>query len=48
MEKDDETILKEGCVDFYFLSYYMSNCISANPNKQQTGGNLISGVKNHT
>lgn len=47
MEKDDETILKEGCVDFYTFSYYMSNCISADPDKQQkSGGNLVSGIKN--
>ena len=38
MEKDDETMLKQGCVDFYTFSYYMSNCISADPDKQQPSG----------
>jgi 6-phospho-beta-glucosidase len=46
MEKDDEKILKEGCVDFYSFSYYMSNAISTDPNHQDTAGNLMGGTKN--
>ncbi|WP_312433431.1 glycoside hydrolase family 1 protein [Lacrimispora sp.] len=46
MEAEDEQILKEGCVDFYTFSYYMSNCVSANPQNEQTGGNLLGGIKN--
>lgn len=46
MEEDDEKILKEGCVDFYTFSYYMSNCISSDPNQEEIGGNLSMGLKN--
>ena len=46
MQPDDEQILKEGCVDYYTFSYYMSNCVSAHPSKEQTSGNLIGGLKN--
>ncbi|WP_434640617.1 6-phospho-beta-glucosidase [Thermoanaerobacterium thermosaccharolyticum] len=46
MEKDDEKTLKEGCVDFYTFSYYMSNCISSDPNQEEIGGNLSMGLKN--
>jgi len=42
----DTEILKEGKVDFYTCSYYMSNCASADPNQEVTGGNLIKGIKN--
>lgn len=46
MEKDDETILKEGCVDFYSFSYYMSLTASSDPSGLESGGNLLGGVKN--
>ena len=46
MEPGDEVILKEGTVDFYSFSYYMSNCVSHDPNKEGTSGNLMGGVKN--
>ena len=46
MEPGDEEILREGCVDFYTLSYYMSSCVSKDPNGEQTDGNLIAGLKN--
>ena len=46
MEDEDEKILKEGCVDFYTFSYYMTNCVSTNPNIEKTGGNLSMGLKN--
>ncbi|WKV08240.1 6-phospho-beta-glucosidase [Thermoanaerobacterium sp. CMT5567-10] len=46
MEEDDEKTLKEGCVDFYTFSYYMSNCISSDPNQEEIGGNLSMGLKN--
>lgn len=43
----DEEILKEGKVDFYTFSYYMSNCQSADDsNSQKTAGNVTDGVKN--
>jgi len=46
MEADDEQILREGCVDYYTFSYYMSNCESADPDKEKSSGNLIGGLKN--
>ncbi len=46
-EAGDDEILKEGTVDFYTFSYYMSNCVSTDPEVNATsGGNLIGGVKN--
>lgn len=46
MEENDEQILKEGCVDFYTFSYYMSNCSSTDPELERTSGNILGGVKN--
>jgi 6-phospho-beta-glucosidase len=46
MEEDDEKILKEGCVDFYTFSYYMSFCVSADPNQEKVEGNIALGLKN--
>lgn len=46
MKENDEKILKEGCVDFYTFSYYMSVCVSADPNQESIGGNLSMGLKN--
>jgi 6-phospho-beta-glucosidase len=45
-EPGDERILKEGCVDFYSFSYYMSNCITTEEGHETTMGNLLGGVKN--
>lgn len=43
----DENILKNGKVDFYSFSYYMSNCQSADDsNTEKTAGNVMDGVKN--
>ncbi|MBK1812469.1 6-phospho-beta-glucosidase [Clostridium sp. YIM B02505] len=47
MEAGDLDILKEGTVDFYSFSYYMSNAVSADPAKQEEAkGNLLGGLKN--
>lgn len=46
MQEGDAEILREGCVDFYTISYYMSGCISAEPDKKAAEGNLIGGVEN--
>jgi 6-phospho-beta-glucosidase len=46
IEENDEQILKEGCVDFYTFSYYMSNCSSTDSNLEKTSGNILGGVKN--
>jgi 6-phospho-beta-glucosidase len=45
-EAGDDEILKEGCVDFYSFSYYMSSVVSSDPTLEQTGGNLLGGMKN--
>jgi 6-phospho-beta-glucosidase len=46
MEAGDIEDLKEGTVDYYTFSYYMSNCASADPELEKTSGNLLGGVKN--
>ena len=46
MEPGDLELLKEGTVDFYTFSYYMSNCTSADPNAAQSAGNIAGGAKN--
>lgn len=44
--EEDKEILREGKVDMYTFSYYMTNCVSTDPNVPQVGGNLIGGAKN--
>lgn len=44
-EPDDDEVLKNGCVDFYTFSYYMSICQSADP-AEMGSGNILSGAKN--
>ncbi|MCR0204510.1 glycoside hydrolase family 1 protein [[Clostridium] innocuum] len=46
METEDFHTLKEGCVDFYTLSYYVSNCVSADESLETTSGNILGGIKN--
>jgi len=46
MEPGDEEILKEGKVDFFSFSYYMSSCISTDNELKKTNGNLFGGVVN--
>lgn len=46
MEDEDLDILKEGTVDFYSFSYYMSSCASLDPEAIKTAGNMFSGIKN--
>ena len=45
-EPGDEAILKEGTVDFYTFSYYMSNCITTHADAQKSDGNIVAGFKN--
>ncbi len=45
-EEGDDQLLKEGTVDFYTFSYYMSSCITSHDDGQASAGNLISGCKN--
>lgn len=47
MSPEDEKILKEGTVDFFSFSYYMSSCVSCDPTvAAQTSGNMSFGLKN--
>lgn len=46
MEDGDLEMLKEGTVDFYTFSYYMSNCVATGDAKDNSSGNLMGGVKN--
>ena len=43
---EDDRILKEGTVDFFTFSYYMSSCVTVAKDKQKIDGNIVSGVKN--
>ena len=43
---EDSEILRLGKVDFYTFSYYSTNCISSETNKELTKGNLMGGIKN--
>ncbi len=45
-EPQDAKILKNGRVDYYSFSYYMSNCISGEGEYETTAGNLFGGAKN--
>ena len=44
--EEDKKILKEGTVDMYTFSYYMSMTVSGTKSEEQTGGNLAFGGKN--
>lgn len=46
MTKEDEKLLKDGVVDFYSFSYYMTNCVTSENGHELTAGNLMGGVKN--
>ena len=46
MEPGDEEILRKGTVDFYTLSYYMSNCVTTHDDAEAIGGNMLGGMKN--
>lgn len=46
MEDGDKEDLRQGTVDFYTFSYYMSLCASASNGGEKTAGNLIGGAKN--
>lgn len=45
-EPGDAELLKEGKVDFYTFSYYMTTCVTTHKNVEDIGGNLFNGVKN--
>ena len=39
-------IIKEGTVDFYTFSYYMSNCVTVEEGAEEVKGNMMGGNKN--
>lgn len=43
---EDDEILKQGVVDFYTFSYYMSNCTTTHKDAEKIGGNVATGFKN--
>ncbi|MBO4367641.1 MAG: glycoside hydrolase family 1 protein [Clostridia bacterium] len=43
---EDREILKKGTVDYYSFSYYMSSCVSTDPEHMKSAGNLFGGIKN--
>src|SRR5699024_8533320 len=47
-EPGDEALLKEGKVDYYVFSYYLTLCVSADDAVEKTGNSMIggSGVNN--
>ena len=42
----DDAILAEGTVDMYTYSYYMTNCVSVDPDVVKEQGNMMMGVPN--
>ena len=44
--EDDLEFIRNGVVDFYSFSYYMSNCISSDKESAQVSGNVMGGAKN--
>lgn len=45
-EPGDAEILKNGTVDFYTFSYYMSNCVTTHKDTELVEGNMSMGQKN--
>ncbi len=45
-EPGDDEILREGTVDYYTFSYYMSTCTGNTSDGAQIAGNLVGGLKN--
>lgn len=46
IEDGDCEILKEGCVDYYTFSYYMSNCATVDEGRRKAEGNMFGGIAN--
>lgn len=46
MKQGDIEELKNGTVDMFTFSYYMTFCSSTDPNQENTSGNLLGGAKN--
>jgi 6-phospho-beta-glucosidase len=46
MDEKDIDILKNGTMDFYSFSYYMSNCVGNAENAAESSGNIMGGLRN--
>lgn len=46
MDAADAATLREGCVDYYTFSYYMSGCSTVDKEALKASGNVFMGVKN--
>ncbi len=46
MQPGDEELLREGKIDFYTLSYYMSNVVGTHGTLEESAGNMTQGGKN--
>lgn len=44
--EEDQEILSDGTVDMYTFSYYLTNCVSADPTVEKVGGNITGGARN--
>lgn len=44
--EEDKKIIKEGVVDFYTFSYYMSSCATVSDDVEKTSANMSTSVKN--
>ena len=45
-DEADQKLLREGAVDFYTFSYYMSNCITTDENADKIEDSMLAGAKN--
>lgn len=46
MQPEDAEIIRQGTVDYYALSYYMTYCTGHDRNAEKISGNLLEGLKN--
>ena len=46
ISEEDKALLKQGCVDFYSFSYYMSQSVTVHQGEETVAGNMSIGVRN--
>jgi len=44
--EDDKKLLREGTVDYYTFSFYMTNCVTVDENADKLNDSMVAGVKN--
>jgi len=44
--EEDKKTLREGVVDFYTFSFYMTNCVTVDENAEQINDSMLGGAKN--